>query len=161
MIDVDVNAEAVGQALMAGGAWLAVAESCTGGLLAARITDVPGASAWFDRGVVTYSNRAKQDLLAVPEALLAAHGAVSGPVAEAMASGLRRRAEVDWTVAVTGIAGPGGGTPEKPVGTVWIAWAGPPGVSSERHQFEGDRAAVRRQTVNISLRGLRARITVK
>lgn len=158
---IDVDADAIGQVLLARRAWLAVAESCTGGLLAARLTDVPGASAWFDRGLVTYSNRAKQDLLAVPEALLAAHGAVSGPVAEAMASGLRRRADVDWTVAVTGIAGPGGGTPEKPVGTVWIAWAGPGGVTAQRHQFAGDRAAIRQQTVNISLQGLRARITVK
>ena len=145
---------ALGAALVARGQWLAVAESCTGGLLAARITDVPGASAWFDRGVVTYANRAKVALLGVPEAVIAAHGAVSAEVAAAMAEGLRAQAGVDWTIAVTGVAGPGGGTPQKPVGTVWLAWAGPAGCRSERLQLQGDRAAIRRQTVDRALQGL-------
>ncbi|WP_029889883.1 CinA family protein [Polycyclovorans algicola] len=135
--------------------WLAVAESCTGGLIAAQITDIPGASGWFDRGVVSYSNRAKTELLGVPEALIAAHGAVSGEVARAMAAGLRQRAGVHWTVAVTGVAGPGGGTPDKPVGTVWIAWAGPDGSVDAAHcLFNGDRASVRLQTVERALHGL-------
>lgn len=142
--------------------WLAVAESCTGGLIAAQITDIPGASGWFDRGVVSYSNRAKTELLGVPEALIAAHGAVSGEVAKAMAAGLRDRAAVDWTVAVTGVAGPGGGTPDKPVGTVWIGWAGPGGqVDAEHCLFGGDRASVRRQTVEKALSGLVLRVAVE
>lgn len=142
--------------------WLAVAESCTGGLIAAQITDIPGASGWFDRGVVSYSNRAKTELLGVPEALIAAHGAVSGEVARAMAAGLRQRAGVDWTVAVTGVAGPGGGTPDKPVGTVWIAWAGPDGtVDAEHCLFSGDRASVRLQTVERALSGLAWRVGVE
>lgn len=152
----------LGDTLLRRGQWLAVAESCTGGLIAARITDIPGASGWFDRGAVTYSNRAKHELLDVPEALIAAHGAVSGEVARAMAAGLRQRAAVDWTVAVTGVAGPGGGSPEKPVGTVWIAWAGPGGLlDAQRHVFAGDRASVRQQTVDAALHGLVQRVAVE
>ena len=110
---------------------------------------------------MTYSNRAKAELLGVPAALLDAHGAVSGQVASAMAAGLRARAAVDWTVAVTGIAGPGGGTPDKPVGTVWIAWAGVGGtVEAEHCLFGGDRASVRQQTVTRALAGLLQRVAV-
>ena len=157
----DASLMALGQRLQQRGQWLAVAESCTGGLIAAQITDISGASAWFDRGVVTYSNRAKTELLGVPAALLDAHGAVSGQVATAMAAALRARAAVDWTVAVTGIAGPGGGTPDKPVGTVWIAWAGVGGtVEAEHCLFGGDRASVRQQTVTRALAGLLQRVAV-
>lgn len=114
--------EGIADRLLARGQWLAVAESCTGGLIARLLTDLPGSSAWFERGIVSYSNRAKQDLLGVPGALLERHGAVSGEVAQAMAGGLLARAPVDWALAVTGVAGPGGGSPDKPVGIVWIAW---------------------------------------
>lgn len=149
------------ESLRARGQWLATAESCTGGLIAAALTALPGASAWFDRGVVSYANRAKQDLLDVPEALLAAHGAVSGEVALAMAEGLRRRAGVDWTLAVTGIAGPDGGSPQKPVGTVWIAWAGPEGpAAAERFFFSGDREQIRKQAAESALDGLCRRVGV-
>jgi nicotinamide-nucleotide amidase len=152
---------ALGAKLVAAGQWLAVAESCTGGLIAARITDIPGASGWFDRGVVSYSNQAKIDLLEVPAELIDRHGAVSGEVASAMAAGLQRRADVQWTVAVTGVAGPGGGTPDKPVGTVWIAWADASGkVEAEHCLFSGDRASVRQQTVERALAGLRHRVAV-
>ena len=133
---------------------LATAESCTGGLIAAACTDLAGSSDWFERGVVSYSNRAKSELLGVPTALIDGHGAVSEPVARAMAQGLLQRAPVQWTLAVTGIAGPGGAVPGKPVGTVWIAWAGESGSRAERFQFSGDRAAVRAATVHQALRGL-------
>ncbi|RZL11923.1 MAG: CinA family protein [Rubrivivax sp.] len=134
---------------------LATAESCTGGLIAAACTDLAGSSAWFDRGVVTYSNQAKTDLLGVPPALLDAHGAVSEPVARAMAEGLLARCQADIAVAVTGIAGPGGGSPGKPVGTVWLAWAlRGASMRAECHVWPGDRAEVRRQTVVKALSGL-------
>lgn len=125
-------------------AWtVAVAESCTGGLVTARLTDVPGSSACVDRAVVTYSNASKVDLLGVSEALLAAHGAVSEPVAAAMAEGLRARARVDVALAVTGIAGPDGGTAEKPVGLVCFAVAGPDGTIQRTSRFTGDRVVIR------------------
>lgn len=134
---------------------IATAESCTGGLIAATCTDLAGSSAWFDRGVVTYSNQAKTDLLGVPPAMIEAHGAVSEPVARAMAEGLLARGPADVAVAVTGIAGPGGGSPHKPVGTVWLAWAVRSGETwAERHLWLGDRADVRRQTVRQALTGL-------
>lgn len=150
----------LGEALVAQGAWLAVAESCTGGLLAARLTDVPGASAWFHGGVVSYANAAKGAFLGVPDTLIERFGAVSEPVVCAMAQGLARRSPATWTVAVTGIAGPGGGSADKPVGTVWIAWHGPPGTAAQRFQFSGDRAAVRAQSVEAALAGLARRLGV-
>ena len=114
---------AVGRALAERGQMCATAESCTGGLTAGALTDIAGSSAWFDRGFVTYTNEAKMELLGVPAAALAAHGAVSEPVARAMASGALARSAAAWSVAITGIAGPGGGSPEKPVGLVCFAWA--------------------------------------
>ncbi len=136
---------------------IATAESCTGGWLAQVITHTAGSSAWFERGVVTYSNEAKTDLLGVPPALIARYGAVSLDVAAAMAAGLLVKSTAILTVAITGIAGPGGGSPDKPVGTVCFAW----GVrgrapATERRQFAGDREAVRRQAVVHALRGLLA-----
>ncbi len=134
---------AIGDLLRERGWMVAVAESCTGGLVATRLTDVAGSSAYFERGVVAYSNHAKTSELDVPAALIAAHGAVSEPVAAAMAEGLRRRAGVAVAVAVTGIAGPDGGTPEKPVGTVCLAVAGAHGAVVRTVRFSGDRAVIR------------------
>ena len=133
---------------------LATAESCTGGLIAAACTDLAGSSDWFERGFVTYSNEAKSALLGVPTGLIAAHGAVSEDVARAMAQGALQRAPVQLTVAVTGIAGPGGAVPGKPVGTVWLAWATAAVVQAERLQLDGDRAAVRAATVQATLQRL-------
>lgn len=153
-------AAAVGEALLARGARLATAESCTGGWIAKVLTDVAGSSAWFERGWVTYSNAAKQQDLGVPEALLLAHGAVSEAVALAMAAGALARAGAELAVAVTGVAGPTGGTPAKPVGTVWTAWAWrtPEGTQNRARlcQFAGDRDGIRRQTVIFALEGVLA-----
>lgn len=153
--DLRALAEALASALLARGQTLAVAESCTGGLIGACLTDLPGSSRWFERGLVTYSNTAKQELLGVPAAVIEQAGAVSAETVLAMASGLLERAPVDWTLAVSGIAGPDGGTAEKPVGTVWIGWAGR-GVapSASRFLFPGDRASVRHATAANALGGL-------
>ena len=124
--------------------WLmATAESCTGGMIAAACTDLAGSSNWFERGFVTYSNRAKTELLGVDPVLIDNHGAVSEPVARAMAQGALARSHAQAALAVTGVAGPGGGSAGKPVGTVWFGWATPAGVTSEVRHFGGDRAAVR------------------
>lgn len=149
---------ALGGALLARGWRVTVAESCTGGGIAAALTDVPGASAWFDMGFVTYSDEAKQKLVAVHAATLAAFGAVSEPVAEEMALGALQAAGADLAVAVSGIAGPGGGTAAKPVGTVCFAFAqaNPPQVHSETRHFQGNRAAIRQQSVAHALQGLLA-----
>jgi nicotinamide-nucleotide amidase len=144
-------------ALMARSWRLATAESCTGGLIAAACTELAGSSNWFDRGFVSYSNQAKTDLLGVPAALIDAHGAVSEAVVRAMAEGALHRAGVDIAVAVTGVAGPGGGSPDKPVGTVWFAWATAHAVHAEVMVWPGDRAAVRAATVAHALSGLWAR----
>lgn len=130
---------------------LATAESCTGGMIAAACTDLAGSSNWFERGFVTYSNAAKTELLGVAPALIAQFGAVSEPVARAMAAGALAHSHAQVAVAVTGVAGPGGGSAEKPVGTVWFGWATPAGVTSEVMQFAGDRAAVRQATVRHAL----------
>jgi len=145
---IDDLVTALGNALRARGWTIASAESCTGGLIAAACTDQAGSSDWFERGFVTYSNAAKCELLGVPAALIATHGAVSAEVACAMAEGALAHSPAALSVAVTGIAGPGGETPGKPVGTVWLALArrGEP-ASAERLQLGGDRAAVREQTV--------------
>jgi nicotinamide-nucleotide amidase len=149
-------AQSVGEALLARGWRAATAESCTGGWIAKALTDIPGSSRWFTTGYVTYANEAKIRELGVPEELLAAHGAVSEPVVAAMAATAKDRAGADVTVAVSGIAGPDGGSAEKPVGTVWFAWAFPEGLRSEARRFTGDREAVRRFAVAHALEGLAA-----
>ena len=143
--------EAVGEALLKRGWRIATAESCTAGLLSKRLTDVPGSSRYFDRGFVTYSNEAKTELLGVSEADLAAHGAVSAPVAEQMAHGARHRAGVDLAVAITGVAGPEGGSDGKPVGTVFVALSSGEGETARRFQFSGTRATIRERSVQVAL----------
>jgi nicotinamide-nucleotide amidase len=139
-------------------AMLAIGESCTGGLIAAACTDLPGSSQWFDRGFVTYSNEAKTDMLGVDTALILRHGAVSEPVVQAMARGALARSRAQVAVAVTGIAGPTGGSADKPVGTVWFGWASPKGVHTEMRHFAGDRKAVRDATVRHALATLVLRL---
>lgn len=150
----------VGRLLVERGLTVSVAESCTGGLLANRLTNIPGSSRYFERGVVVYSNRAKEELLGVPEALLRAHGAVSAPVAEAMASGICRAGHSPCGLSVTGIAGPDGGTPEKPVGTVFVAAAAPSGVAVKRFRFPGGREAIKWQSAQAALDMLRRALLV-
>lgn len=133
------------------GLTLSVAESCSGGLLAHRLTNVPGCSAYFLGGVVSYSNAAKTALLGVSEADLAAHGAVSEPVARQMADGVRRVFEADWAMGVTGIAGPSGGTPDKPVGLVYVGIAGPAGTDVVRLDLRGTRVEIKEQTAETAL----------
>lgn len=151
----------LGEALRSANATLAVAESCTGGLVASRVTDAPGASDYFERGFVTYANRAKQSALGVSRESLDAHGAVSAPIAEELAAGARDVAGTSWGLATTGIAGPGGGTAEKPVGTAFVAVAraepwgsGGSWVRAECHAFDGDRAAVKAQIAEAALERL-------
>ncbi|MBB6521486.1 CinA family protein [Pseudoteredinibacter isoporae] len=148
-------AKSLGDALQDKGLYISCAESCTGGGIASAITDIAGSSAWFEYGFVTYANEAKTTLLGVPEGLLQAHGAVSEEVVEAMAEGALRKAGADIALASSGIAGPGGGTPTKPVGTVWLAWAwledGQIKCRSECCLFEGDRQAVRIKAVERAL----------
>jgi len=148
----------VAKALKARGQMLATAESCTGGLIAGACTAIGGSSDWFERGFVTYSNAAKSELLGVPTALIEAHGAVSEAVARAMAAGAVAHAHAHWSIAVTGIAGPTGGSAGKPVGTVWFGWATPEGVFTEHRHFPGNRAAVRQATVTHALAGLLQRL---
>lgn len=155
---LDDLARALGAQLVTRGEQLACAESCTGGWLAKVVTDLPGSSRWFGWGFVTYANEAKMGMLGVPAALLEAHGAVSEPVARAMAEGARAASGAELAVAVTGIAGPGGATPDKPLGTVWFAWADASGTRAERASFAGGRDAVRRQTVAHALRGALERL---
>ena len=137
---------------------VATAESCTGGLVAAAITDVAGASACYPGGVVSYANEVKRRELGIPAAILETRGAVSEECAAAMAADVRNRFGTTWSVVTTGIAGPGGGTPDKPVGLVYIGVAGPDGVTVSRNQFPGDRAAVRATTVRHALGLLLGRI---
>lgn len=142
------------------GEWLATAESCTGGLIAKLVTDVAGSSGWFDRGVITYTNHAKVELLGVSPDILRAHGAVSAATVCAMAEGLLRISRVHWALAVTGIAGPGGGTPDKPVGTVWMCCAkrGETPIAQMK-VFAGDREQVREATALHMLQTLSDRLT--
>jgi nicotinamide-nucleotide amidase len=149
----------LGAALLARGEWLTAAESCTGGWLAQAVTAIAGSSAWFDRGFVTYSNAAKVDMLGVPATTLERHGAVSEATARAMAQGALTHSRADWAVAITGIAGPSGGSPDKPVGTVCFAWAAKDGgCEAQTCHFTGDRAAVRQQSVRHALHGLLQRL---
>ena len=159
MTDFEPAVLALAEALRARGWRLATAESCTGGLIAAACTAVAGSSDWFERGFVTYSNAAKAESIGVDPATIAAHGAVSEAVARAMAEGAVAHSAADIAVAVTGVAGPGGGTPTKPVGTVWLAVARRGGATdAELATFGGDRAAIRRQTVEQALQALLARV---
>jgi nicotinamide-nucleotide amidase len=146
--------QALADQLLARGWMLAAAESCTGGLIAAACTDLAGSSQWFERGFVTYSNAAKAQMLGVDAALIAQHGAVSEAVARAMAQGALPHSQAQVALAVTGVAGPGGGSADKPVGTVWFAWAWAGQVIAEKQTFAGDRATVRQATVQHSLRRL-------
>jgi nicotinamide-nucleotide amidase len=147
----------VGRHLLRGGKRVATAESCTGGWIAKALTDIAGSSQWFLEGFVTYSNDAKVHRLGVPRSTLKTEGAVSGAVARAMAAGALERTGAQLAVAVTGIAGPDGAVPGKPVGTVWLCWAERRGrrvrLTALRRQFRGDRDAVRRKTVRVALAG--------
>lgn len=156
---IGARVERLAEALRARGMRVATAESCTGGWLAKSLTDLAGSSDWFEYGFVTYGDNAKLRLLGVSPQTLAAHGAVSQAVAEQMATGARLASGAEVAVAVTGIAGPSGGSTAKPVGTVWFAWSGPgPVLASASGRFSGDRAAVRRQAVAAALEGLLARL---
>jgi len=153
--EIYMLAEQLGIILRQQKLFCAVAESCTGGSLAAAITDIPGSSQWFDRGFVTYTNEAKEQMLAVPQATISAYGAVSAQTVTAMAEGALAASGALVSVAISGIAGPGGGSTEKPVGTVWIAWSGASQpTSSQCYFFAGDRAAIRQQAVHMALQGL-------
>ncbi|OGS77019.1 MAG: damage-inducible protein CinA [Gallionellales bacterium GWA2_55_18] len=152
---MDILAAQVGGALKSHGLMLATAESCTGGGVAQAITDVAGSSAWFERGFITYSNLAKQQMLGVSEAALIQHGAVSEAVVREMVAGALANSAAQVALAVSGIAGPDGGTPDKPVGTVWFAWGLKHGAAhAQRHQINGNRAEVRAQSVHIALQGV-------
>jgi nicotinamide-nucleotide amidase len=153
-VRLDVLARKTGSALKRRGQKLATAESCTGGWVAQAVTSIAGSSDWFERGYVTYSNAAKRADLGVPEKTLRTQGAVSEPVARAMARGALRNSRADLALAITGIAGPGGGAPGKPVGTVCFAWARGRKIRSETKRFKGGRSRVRRQSVIHALRGV-------
>ncbi|HEX6157569.1 MAG TPA: CinA family protein [Burkholderiales bacterium] len=151
---MDALARRLGERLKAAGAKLTTAESCTGGWAAQVVTSVAGSSAWFERGFVTYSNEAKREQLGVREETLQTHGAVSEETAREMAQGALARSRGSVALAVTGVAGPGGGTAAKPVGMVCFAWATTRSVRSETRQFPGDREAVRKQSVIHALEGV-------
>jgi nicotinamide-nucleotide amidase len=153
------HAKILAPLLLARGWKIALAESCTGGLVCATLTELSGSSEWFERGYITYSNQAKTECLGVPDALIQADGAVSEPVAKAMAQGAQRNARVHVGVSITGIAGPTGGTAEKPVGTVCFGWAIPNAkgehvITSETKLFSGDRQSIREQATEHALVGL-------
>ena len=153
--ELSTLAESLGPVLARRGWHLTCAESCTGGLVAAAITSIAGSSAWFDEGFVTYSNAAKVRALGVRAETIAAHGAVSEAVVREMAEGALARANADLAVAITGVAGPGGGTPDKPVGTVWLGWARRDDTTVTRlRRFGGDRRAVRMASAVEALRRL-------
>ncbi|MEM5425519.1 MULTISPECIES: CinA family protein [Paraburkholderia] len=146
----------VGNKLRDGRLMLASAESCTGGMVATAITDISGSSVWFERGFVTYSNQAKTEMIGVPPELIEKHGAVSEPVARAMAEGALSNSRAQVSLSITGVAGPGGGTPEKPVGMVSFGWSNRLHTSVETLVFKGDREQIRVQAAAHALRGLLA-----
>jgi len=153
------HAKELAQLLTAKSWKLALAESCTGGLVCATLTELSGSSAWFERGYITYSNQAKTECLGVPAELIESHGAVSEPVAKAMAQGAQINAGVDLAIAITGVAGPTGGSKDKPVGTVCFGWvirnvAGTNITTCETKLFDGDRQAIRQQATDHALAGL-------
>ncbi|MFQ5643524.1 MAG: CinA family protein [Thiogranum sp.] len=149
---MEQSVSALAKALLARRELLATAESCTGGWVAKVCTDLPGSSGWFERGLVTYSNAAKRELLGVPAQTLEQYGAVSEQTVREMVLGLLHSSHAQWGLAISGIAGPGGGTADKPTGTVWIAWAGPENwLITHSYRFAGDREAVRRQAVAAAL----------
>jgi nicotinamide-nucleotide amidase len=157
---LEALAAEVGDRLRERGERLATAESCTGGWVAQCATAIAGSSDWFERGFVTYSNEAKTEMLGVAPDTLARHGAVSPATALEMAAGALRHSHAQWALAITGIAGPSGGSAEKPVGTVCFAWAGPDGLADgETRHFPGDRASVRCAAAEHALRGLLLRFT--
>ncbi len=148
-------ASEVGSLLLANGQRLATAESCTGGWVAQCLTSIAGSSEWFDRGFIVYSNQAKHEMLGVENGTLEQHGAVSEAVAAAMAVGALLNSHADWSLSITGIAGPSGGSPDKPVGTVCFGWAGPDGQISVRTcLFDGSREDIRAQSVACALNGI-------
>ena len=151
---LEANLTQISLRLLARRHLLATAESCTGGMIAAACTDLSGSSQWFERGFVTYSNEAKAEMLGVPPGLIDQHGAVSEPVARAMADGALAHSRAQVSLAVTGVAGPTGGTEAKPVGTVWFAWCVNGETHSEMQHFAGDRAAIRAATVRYALQRL-------
>ena len=151
---LEANLTQISLQLIQQGHMLATAESCTGGMIAAACTDLPGASTWFERGFVTYSNAAKADMLGVPAALIEQEGAVSEAVARAMADGALLHSQAQVSLAVTGVAGPLGGSDAKPVGTVWFAWCVGGETHSEMQHFAGDRATIRAATVRYALQRL-------
>ena len=154
-MEPETFARAVGHELKKQGLMLTTAESCTGGWMAQIVTSVSGSSEWFERGFVTYTNISKREMLGVKTTILSRHGAVSEPTARAMAEGALANSHAQVAVAITGIAGPSGGTPEKPVGTVCFAWAGRKrDTVSAKHLFSGDREGIRRQAVATALQGL-------
>ncbi|UUM21662.1 CinA family protein [Mycoavidus sp. SF9855] len=144
----------VGNQLRAGRLFLTSAESCTGGLVAAAITEISGSSQWFERGFITYSNQSKTEMIGVPTELIERHGAVSEPVARAMAEGALRNSRAQIAVAITGLAGPGGATEHKPVGTVYFAWSNRLHTTSETLLFKGERQQIRRSAATHALRGV-------
>ncbi|CAM3390303.1 CinA family protein [Halomonas lysinitropha] len=157
-LDLTVLAERLGELCRQHGITVTAAESCTGGGVSSAITAVAGSSDWFETGYVTYANGAKARLLGVPEALLAEHGAVSREVVEAMVAGACRDSGAGLGVAISGVAGPGGGSADKPVGTVWLAWGDTERAESACHHYDGERAAVREQAVREALIGLVRRL---
>jgi nicotinamide-nucleotide amidase len=157
-IDEEDLADAVGRELKRHGATLAVAESCTGGLLGGRLTAIPGSSEYFLGGIISYANDVKHQLLGVPAAVLRDRGAVSRETAAAMAGGIRRSLGSTYSIAITGLAGPGGGSATKPVGLVYIAYAGPNGTEVDEHRIQGNRARVRARTASLALAGIWRRL---
>lgn len=152
---MDILAAQVGGALKSHGLKLATAESCTGGAVATAITDIGGSSAWFERGFITYANDAKQEMLGVAQETLTRYGAVSEAVVREMVAGALLHSHAQVALAVSGIAGPSGGTPDKPVGTVWFAWGIKGGQCvAQLHQLSGSRAEIRAQSVHIALQGI-------